>query len=189
MQSYAICESMLDPIEQSLYRALSGVLCQRALLFMKINVGDLFTTPVYHSTDSEWRTLASQRVDFVLCDRDSMRPMAIILFVDSAVDRAVRTHQAGCVEKIAKLCAEVGLPLVRLERQSAYFMHQLIPLIENLLSNSARRDDYTNGDRAKPAAVVSGATPAATSQNHKRTRRQPAYPGYGAMRTIANKLV
>lgn len=178
MQSYAIRESMLDPIEQSLYRALSGVLCQRALLFMKISVGDLFTAPVYHSVDSEWRTLANQRVDFVLCDRDSMRPLAIILFADSTV----RPQQDEYAEKIARLCTEVGLPLVRLERQSAYFMHQLIPLIENLLSSSGRRDDYTNGDRTKPATAM-------TLPMNKRTRRQPAYPGYGAMRTIANKLV
>lgn len=179
MHSYTIRESMLDPIEQSLYRALSGVLCQRALLFTKINLGDLFTAPVYHSAESEWGALASQRVDFVLCDRDSMRPLAIILFADNAS----RANQVDCAERIAQLCAEVGLPLVRLERQSAYFMHQLIPLIENLLSTSGRRDDFSNGDRALPP------TPGSSQPNNKRSRRQPAYPGYGAMRTIANKLV
>ncbi len=179
MPLYKIRESMLDPIEQSLYRALSGVLCQRALLFTKINLGDLFTVPLYHSTEGEWGILANQRLDFVLCDRDSMRPLAIILFADSTV----RANQVDYAEKVAQLCAEVGLPLVRLERQSAYFMHQLIPLIENLLSSSSRRDDYTNGDRALPT------TNAAHKQAHKQGRRQPAYPGYGAMRTIANKLV
>lgn len=178
MPSYTIRESMLDPIEQSLYRALSGVLCQRALLFTKINLGDLFTAPVYHPAESEWATLASQRIDFVLCDRDSMRPLALILFADNAL----RASQADCSERIAQLCAEVGLPLVRLERQSAYFMHQLIPLIENLLSSSSRRDDFTNGDRVIPTAAMG-------QSNNKRSRRQPAYPGYGAMRTIANKLV
>jgi hypothetical protein len=168
---------MLDPIEQSLYRALSGVLCQRALLFTKINLGDLFTVPVYHA-ESEWRTLANQRIDFVLCERDSMRPLAIILFADSAQ----RANQIDCSERIAQLCAEVGLPLVRLERQSAYFMHQLIPLIENLLSSTPRCDDFTNGDRAMPTTTMH-------QQNSKRGRRLPAYPGYGALRTIANKPV
>ncbi len=179
MHSYTIRESMLDPIEQSLYRALSGVLCQRALLFTKINLGDLFTAPVYHSTESEWGTLANQRVDFVLCERDSMRPLAIILFADSAL----RASQSDCSERIAQLCAEVGLPLVRLERQSAYFMHQLIPLIENLLTSAPRRDDFTNGDRALPAVTTTH------QPNSKRGRRLPAYPGYGALRTIANKPV
>lgn len=183
MQSYTIRESMLDPIEQSLYRALSGVLCQRAHLFMKINLGDLFTTSLYHAADSEWGILASQRVDFVLCDRDSMRPLAIILFADSTL----RINQTDCSEKIAQLCAEVGLPLVRLERQSAYFMHQLIPLIENLLSSNSRRDDYTNGDRIISAA--GGAATTVREKTNKRGRRQPAYPGYGALRTIANKPV
>jgi len=150
---------------------------------MKINLGDLFTTPLYHTGDSDWGLLASQRVDFVLCDRDSMRPLAIILFADNAL----RANQTDCSEKIIQLCAQVGLPLVRLERQSAYFMHQLIPLIENLLSSSSRRDDYTNGDRIT-AATGSAATTVSV-KNNKRGRRQPAYPGYGALRTIANKLV
>ncbi|MCE7987741.1 MAG: DUF2726 domain-containing protein [Caldilinea sp. CFX5] len=179
MHSYTIRESMLDPIEQSLYRALSGVLCQRALLFTKINLGDLFMAPVYHSAEGEWGTLANQRIDFVLCDRDSMRPLALILFADSAL----RANQVDCSERIAQLCAEVGLPLVRLERQSAYVMHQLIPLIENLLSSTPRRDDFTNGDRAMPATTTTD------QPNSKRGRRLPAYPGYGALRTIANKPV
>lgn len=178
MHAYTIRESMLDPIEQSLYRALSGVLCQRALLFTKINLGDLLTAPVYHA-ESEWRTLASQRIDFVLCDRDSMRPLALIVFADNAL----RANQADCSERIAQLCAEVGLPLVRLERQSAYFMHQLIPLIENLLSSTPHRDDFTNGDRVMSAMKTTH------QPNNKRGRRLPAYPGYGALHTIANKPV
>lgn len=182
MPSYALRDSMLDPIEQSLYRALSSVLCQRALLFTKINLGDLFMPSLYHPADNELGALAQQRVDFVLCDRESMRPLAIILFADSTA----RPDQADPVEQIAQVCANAGLPLVRLERQSAYFMHQLIPLIETLLTSNARRDDYTNGDRLLPNASRDPA--ASNSPNTKRGRKQPAYPGYGALRTIANKL-
>lgn len=182
MPSYALRDSMLDPIEQSLYRALSGVLCQRALLFTKINLGDLFT-PLYQPVENELGALAHQRIDFVLCDRDSMRPLAIILFTDSTP----RPGQVDHAEAIAQVCDGAGLPLVRLERQSAYFMHQLIPLIETLLTSNARRDDYTNGERANANTHYAGAPP--TPPNGRRSRKSPAYPGYGALRTIANKLV
>jgi hypothetical protein len=178
MQSYTIRDSMLDPIEQSLYRALNGMLCQRALLFTKINLSDLFTAPVYSPAGSELGALAHQRVDFVLCDRDSMRPLAIILFADNS----------PLPDQIAQLCADAGLPVVRLERQPAYFMHQLAPIVETLLTDSACYDDFSNGDRL----ITTGLTGASTSiggQNSKRGRKQPAYPGYGALRTIANKLV
>ena len=180
MQPYYLRDSMLDPVEQSLYRALSVVLCQRALLFAKINLGDLFTAPPYHQAGSEWEYLAQQRIDFVLCERDSMRPLAALLFVADA------THpdQADDSEQIVQVCMAAGLPVARLQRQSTYFMHQLTPLIESLLTPNAHRNDFTNGDRL---VAVTGSTGALKTTGLNR-RKVPAYPGYGALKTIANKL-
>lgn len=185
MQPYYIRDSMLDPVEQSLYRALTVVLCQRALLFTKINLSDLFTTPPYSQASGEWRHLAHQRVDFVLCERDSMRPLAVILF---AADTA-RSGQYDYSEQIAQVCTAAGLPVVRLQRQSTYFMQQLTPLIESLLTANAHRNDFTNGDRLVPTAGTGGAGRATLRATHARRRKLPAYPGYGALKTIANKPV
>lgn len=184
MQPYYVRDSMLDPVEQSLYRALTVVLCQRALLFTKINLGDLFTAPPYSQVGSALGDLAQQRVDFVLCERDSMRPLAVILF---AADPA-RAGQADDAEQIAQVCTAAGLPVVRLQRQSTYLMHQLTPLVESVLTANAHRNDFTNGDRLAPTTGGNGAVKTTTKATDVRRRKLPAYPGYGALKTIANKL-
>ena len=181
MQPYYVRDSMLDPVEQSLYRALTVILCQRALLFTKINLGDLFTTSPYRQAGSELGHLEQQRVDFVLCDRDSMRPVAVILF-------AAGSGQTDDSEQIVQVCTAAGLPVVRLQRQSTYLMHQLTPLIESLLTANAHRNDFTNGDRLAPTTGGNGAVKTTMNTTHVRRRKLPAYPGYGALKTIANKL-
>ena len=184
MQSYYVRDSMLDPVEQSLYRALTVVLCQRALLFAKINLGDLFTAAPYGQAGCELGDLEQQRVDFVLRDRDSMRPLAVILF---AAEPA-RSGQTDYAEQIAQVCTAAGLPVVRLQRQSTYLMHQLTPLIESVLTANAHRNDFTNGDRLAPITGGNGAVKTTMNMTHVRRRKLPAYPGYGALKTIANKL-
>lgn len=180
MQPYHIRESMLDPIERSLYRALNIVLCQRALLFTKINLSDLFA--IAYNASGDLSQLIDQKVDFVVCDRDSMRPMGVILFEeDASVPK--QEHPS---EQIVQLCTQAGLPVVRLRRQPTYLMHQLTSIIEPLLTNQGASDDYSNGDRA--LEMNSSARALTTSNTSRRRRKQPAYPGYGALRTIANKL-
>lgn len=184
MQPYYLRDSMLDPVEQSLYRALTVVLCQRALLFAKISLGDLFTAPPYQQVGQEWEHLAQQRIDFLLCDRDSMRPLGAILFADDAVCAG----QSDYADQVTQVCTEAGLPVVCLQRQATYLMHQLTPLIESLLTPSAHRNDFTNGERLVPVIGSNGAKKTARRMTPVRRRKLPAYPGYGALKTIANKL-
>ncbi len=178
MQAYYVRDSMLDPTERSLYRALNLVICQRALLFAKIILGDLLAMGADAPQSDEFGPLTNQRVDFVLCDRDSMRPIAIILLeaAGSSVGQADRSDQ------VAQLCASVGLPLIWLPRQNNYLMQHLTPAIEPLLIGGSMGNDFTNGDRV-------GTTIAhAMRGGPKHRRKQPAYPGYGALKTLAGKL-
>ncbi len=182
MQSYYVRDSMLDPMERSLYRALNLVICQRALLFAKINLGDLLATAISGTKSSELGQLAEQRVDFVLCDRDSMRPIAIILLEGTGA-------RVGCADQsdqVAQLCASVGLPLIWLQRQNNYLMQQLTPIIEPLLIDGSVGNDFTNGDRMRESTMTGIAH--AMRRGPRHLRKQPAYPGYGALRTIASKL-
>lgn len=183
MQAYYLRESVLDPVERSLYRALNVVICQRALLLTKINLGDLFWN-AYNTTGGELGPLAQQKVDFVVCERDSMRPMGIILFTEDDTLPAQNPQS----ERIAQLCTQAGLPVVRLQRQQTYLMHQLTPMIEPLLASHTVSDDYSNGDRALEPAK--GGQSLCNSNKHKQGRKphQPAYPGYGALRNMTNKL-
>lgn len=183
MQSYYLRDSMLDPIELSLYRALTLVLCQRALIFTKLSLSDLFAVTSFNSVKSEWEQLADQRIDFVLCDRDSVRPIGVILF--EAEQPFYGYHDQS--DQVAQFCSRAGLPVVRIPRQPTYFMQQLMAIIEPLLTSSTNKESHKNNPLHESVGIDpmhglnKGCKP-------KRMRKLPAYPGYGALRTIANKL-
>lgn len=183
MQPYTLRANILDPMEQSLYRALTLVLCQRALLFAKINLGDLFTTSAYGATATDLAQLAHYPVDFVLCDREAMRPLAVIFVEAEGTSR----HKEE-TEKSAQICAAAGLPVVRLQRQHSYMMPYLTSIIEPLLTVDAANDAYSNGDRRWEAGAATITHALHQEDTSRHTRRLPAYPGYGALRTLANKL-
>lgn len=175
MPSYFVRDSLFDSAESSLYRALSLVVCQRALLFTKIRLGELIANLESGSEAAEADELADRRVDFVLCDRNTVQPIAIILLEEEGA----RGDYLQESEKLGQMCMSVGLPLVWLPRQNSYLMQQLTPVVEPLLLGSTVRNDFNNGDRVMIHALRNGS---------KVLRKQPAYPGYGALKTIAGKL-
>lgn len=182
MQPYTLRAHLLDPAEQSLYRALTLVLCQRALLFVKIHLSDLFAAPGDSTAGVAPVQPAYYPLDFVLCDRNTLRPLAVIL-----LEKEVAPTDEEGVDKGAELCAAAGLPVVRLQRQPTYLMPHLISMLEPLLVGSSVSDAFGNGDRA-PSAISAPMAPLPPLSKPRTSHRQPAYPGYGALRTLANKL-
>ena len=172
MSPYSVCDSLLDPAAGSLYKALSLVICQRAQLFVKIRLGELLTTAASGGIAGP---LAERQVDFVLCDRETLRPLAIIML--AAEDAQVRDGEEA--EQLTELCLQAKLPLIWLQRQSSYMMPQLTAVIEPLLVGGSVGNDDSNGERMWVEPWRGGA---------RGRRKQPAYPGYGALKTIAGKL-
>ncbi|MEZ4866238.1 MAG: DUF2726 domain-containing protein [Caldilineaceae bacterium] len=186
MQPYYVHNNMLDPIERSLYHALHLVICQRAFLFTKVHLSDLISASAGQSALLDNQELTTQRADFVLCDRNTTRPLAIILLLDPNHSLSEQSERIG---HTAKICTEVGLPVVGIQRQSIYAMHDLSSVIEPLLANSSHSDDFTNGDRIEEQETPAGHRTLGSATNLKQGKRQPPlYPGYGVLRALAGKL-
>ncbi|MBX3011816.1 MAG: DUF2726 domain-containing protein [Caldilineaceae bacterium] len=175
----AVRDSVLDPVEHSLYRALTLVLCQRAVVLTKLALGDLFWLPPHNDGSTR---LPQPTIDFVICDRDSLRPLGVILLEEAATHREPTSRTA----QITQSCAQAGLPVVCLPRQQAYLMHQLTPLIEPLLQGPARQDDPSQDDRSSDP--LRHAQLFSSKYLNKAGRSTPAYPGYGVLRNLGNKL-
>lgn len=184
MQAYTLCNSILDPVELSLYRALTLVLCQRAVLFTKIRVNDLFVVNTFSAIENEWEQVADQQLDFVLCDRDSIRPIGVVLF--ETEQAFYGQHDQS--DQVVHFCNRAGLPVVRLKRQPAYFMQQIMGIIEPILSGNGTTIESNRNHQLRESAVVEALGGLNRDCKPKRKRKLPAYPGYGALRTIANKL-
>lgn len=155
MSSYRIQESLLGPAERSLHQALTLIVCQRGLIFPKVKLSQLFATvlPTEGATDSLCDTpLHNQEVDFLICERFTTQPLLAVYLQASHATSNTASQQQGVA-----ICAEAGLPVLRIEQRAAYRMDELLAAIEPYLQGNQAINDFRNGDRIqteqRPATI------------------------------------
>ena len=88
---YCRKDFLLTPAERSLYGVLTEAVQGRHLIFAKVRLLDLVWLPKgTESRQSHLNRVQSKHVDFVLCDRDVVRPLMVIELDDSSHDRSDR---------------------------------------------------------------------------------------------------
>jgi hypothetical protein len=149
MGKYCIQETVLAQGEQSLYRALTLVVAQRALLLSKVKLSALIMPAAEFGPGFAQTYLDRYTVDFVLCDRRTTRPLLIVL-------QDEQTHTPGAVnDTIAHLATDAGLPVVRIAYEGAYRMEQLLRLIEPYLQGDVCSGDAKSDERRTVSKVPS----------------------------------
>jgi hypothetical protein len=148
MSMYRIQETILQTEERSLYHALTLVVAQRALLLSKVKLSAMLE-PLPELSTGRDRTanhssLEQHTIDFVVCDRQTTRPLFVVL-VDGP--RGPRGSHRDTNTYLQQLCADAGLPVLRIKQAGAYRMDLLQRLIEPLLVGDSRGTDYAHGDR------------------------------------------
>jgi hypothetical protein len=109
---------LLTKAERSFFGALSQAVGDEYLIFPQIGLGQLLA--VRSGTESPMTHLnriSAKRVDFLLCDRDAIRPLLAIELDDSSHARPDRRSRDAFVE--AALAA-AGLPLLRIPARAGY---------------------------------------------------------------------
>ena len=89
-------------------------------LFVKVRLEDLFWLPKGIFKNKRWSLrgrIKSRHVDFVLCDKANIRPLAAIELDDSSHDRADRIKRDGFYERLFK---NAGLLLIRIPLGASY---------------------------------------------------------------------
>lgn len=116
---YALRDDFLSPAELSFYRVLATVVDPEIRICTKVALGDLFYAKIKDS--SEWRRYTNKidrkHVDFLLCDGQTMRPLAGIELDDSShrrEDRQARDHFVN------RVFAAATLPLIRIPVRRGY---------------------------------------------------------------------
>ena len=87
---YRTRDDFLSPAEYSLYRLLSSSLYGRASVFPKVRLADVFFVARPNENLSFINRVAQRHVDFLLCDPNSLRPVAGIELDDSSHTRRGR---------------------------------------------------------------------------------------------------
>lgn len=116
---YALRDDFLSPAELSFYRVLVSVVDPGIRVCAKVALGDLFYAKIKDS--SEWRRhtnkIDRKHVDFLLCDGQTMRPLAGIELDDSSHRREDRHTRDRFVNRVFETAA---LPLIRIQARRGY---------------------------------------------------------------------
>lgn len=130
---YRLVTGLLSPAEHTFYRVLLNVIRPTDILIPKVRLADLAEVDRrLHASgtrgEHHWfRRIAPMHVDFVLCERETLRPLTAIELDDMTHRTNPRQQQADAWK--ARVLAQIGLPLVRVPYQQGYSPRDLTAAI------------------------------------------------------------
>ncbi len=119
---------LLTKAERSLYGVLNQAVNGRYLIFAKVRLADLVWLPKgTESRQSHFNRIQSKHIDFVICDRDSIRPLVAVELDDASHERDDRVSRDGFVDSALKAA---GLPFIRVRARASYDVGEVSQQVE-----------------------------------------------------------
>ncbi|MBC7265734.1 MAG: DUF2726 domain-containing protein [Anaerosomatales bacterium] len=149
-------DDFLSPAELSFYRALSAAVGAQVHICPKVNLADIFFVVKPNENKGARGRIAQKHVDFLLCDSQSMKPLAGIELDDSSHARAARQERDAFVDGVF---AAAALPLVRIPAAASYSPADLAQKLAAHLPGTTSAVSSATGAPAAEAAVPAGSDP------------------------------
>jgi hypothetical protein len=109
---------LLSKAERSFFGVLQQVVADQYLIFAMVRIADLVYIPRgTEKRQSHFNRIQSKHIDFVLCDKDAVRPLLAIELDDSSHKRKDRQDRDSFVDSALQAA---GLPLLRVPARKAY---------------------------------------------------------------------
>ena len=126
---YRLRDDFLSPAELSFYGVLRQAVGASAVICPKVSLGDLFYPKSgAFSTNQAYRNKIDRKhVDFLLCDPQTLRPVAGIELDDGSHSRPDRQERDRFLEQVF---SGAGLPLLRQPVRAAYNTRELAALLK-----------------------------------------------------------
>lgn len=119
---------LLTAAERSLFGVLHEAFGTKYFIFSKVRLADLVWLPKgTESRQSHFNRVQSKHVDFVICDRATVRPLVAIELDDSSHSRADRVERDAFVNEAL---AAAGLPFVRIRAAASYNVRELAQQVQ-----------------------------------------------------------
>lgn len=126
-------EYFLTQAEKSFYTVLSQTVGNNYLLFSKVRMSDLLYLPKMSNRDyyRYQNKIQSKHVDFLLCDKENVRPLLAIELDDTSHLRTDRAQRDILVDDIFE---NAQLPILHIHTASSYNNEELSQQIQNSLN-------------------------------------------------------
>lgn len=147
--TYRVRDDFLSPAELSYYRVLTTAVSGRAVVLTKVRLADLFFVPRGDGSTGARNRIAQKHVDFLLCDRDTMRPLVAVELDDRSHERESRQERDRVVDEVF---GAAGLPLLHVPAKSAYSVAQTVSALAPYLGDS--ETDRSEQDLEEPVQRV-----------------------------------
>lgn len=123
--SYTAASSLLTPTEARFHAVLTEAVGPMATIHCKVRLADLL---ISRPGDlGALRRVSQKHVDFVLCDKTTLRPLVAVELDDGSHDRADRQERDRFVDGAY---AQAGLPLLHVPVQGEYHTAQLLAQLQ-----------------------------------------------------------
>lgn len=120
---------LLTIAERKFYDVLSKIAEeQNYLVFAKVRLEDLLWLPKNTENRLKWRGyVRSRHIDFVLCNKENIRPLLAIELDDSSHQREDRIERD---ERVDRILRDSGLPILHVRTQNFYNLNLLAKEIQ-----------------------------------------------------------
>ncbi|MFP4346417.1 MAG: DUF2726 domain-containing protein, partial [Anaerolineales bacterium] len=147
----------LSPAELSFYHVLRQVVGGRAVICAKVSLSDLFyaQTGDYGQNRGYNNRIDRKHVDFLLCDPQTMEPLAGVELDDASHRRSDRQERDAFVDGVFEVA---GVPLVHVPAQAGYALREVTARLEGVGVLAAESPARVN-DRSDPPQCPSCGIP------------------------------
>jgi hypothetical protein len=154
---YRLRDDFLSAAELSFFRVLSTAVAGRTVVLTKVRLADLFFVPRSEGSAGFRNRIAQKHVDFLLCDRETMRPLAGVELDDRSHERSSRQERDGFVDEVFRVA---GLPLLHLPVRSGYSIAELTAALAPYLRGDEGAQPEPTREAPEPTGpVAAGAAP------------------------------
>jgi very-short-patch-repair endonuclease len=129
---YRLRDDFLSTAEASFFLVLKTMTGAHLVICPKVSLAELFFVPRSDEQTSFQNKIDRKRVDFLLCDPKTLKPIFAIELDDKSHARSNRQERDAFVEEVFSVA---GLPLVRVPVQHSYNTQELIALFQKALRN------------------------------------------------------
>lgn len=129
---YRLRRDFMSKAERSFYGVLRQVVADRALIFAKVGLWDIFFVARPRENFKAKARIDRRHVDFLLCDPETVQPILAIELDDSSHQRSDRVERDEFVDAVFETAE---LPLLRIPAQYAYNTRDLAAELSLYLGN------------------------------------------------------
>lgn len=126
-------DSLLTEAEKSFYSVLKNIIADNYLLFPQVSLLEILAIPKELSKSRRYSSLnriQAKHIDFLLCEKESIKPLLAIELDDSSHYRADRMMRDDFLNQAF---ATAGLPLLHIKTAFHYDQEKLSEQIKQLL--------------------------------------------------------